>query len=247
MIEIALLGPPAATDSSGRELGALTSDPKRFALLGYLVISARESATLSEVLAGMFWPAVGRDAARRALRSALFQLRETIGERALVADETDALFVDPAQVTSDVAKFEAAVADGRFELATELYRGELLADTPTDSFGDEFAKWLTRERTRLRASALRAALGMVERAEQAGDIVAASYWAHQGCALSPDDEGLLQRAMALHFAAADRGGALRLYDSFARHVSIRFGTMPSAKSAALAAEIRAAPPPERAR
>lgn len=242
MIELTLLGLQTVRDSNGRELGSLAAQPKRFALLAYLAASGSGGFHRRDTLAAMFWPDLDQFAARRALRNTLYHLREVLGDGALVAQGDDALAIDPSGLTCDVTKLAAAVSEGRFEEAVNLYHGELLAGVHFANAGEAFEEWLSRERTRVIALVSRATRALVDRDEQAGNSAGAAYWAQRACVLAPDDESFLRRAMALHDAADDRGGALRLFDGYARHVSIQFDTKPSAESAALAARIRAGTP-----
>jgi DNA-binding SARP family transcriptional activator/TolB-like protein len=242
MIELTLLGLQTVRDSNGRELGSLAAQPKRFALLAYLAVSGSGGFHRRDTLAAMFWPDLDQFAARRALRNTLYHLREVLGDGALITQGDDALAIDPSELTCDVTKLAAAVSEGRFEEAVDLYHGELLAGVHFTNAGEAFEEWLSRERTRVIALVSRATRAMVDRDEQAGNRAGAAYWAQRACVLTPDDESFLRRAMSLHDAADDRGGALRLFDGYARHVSIQFDTKPSAESAALAARIRAGTP-----
>jgi DNA-binding SARP family transcriptional activator/TolB-like protein len=238
MIELTLLGLHTARDSDGRELGSLMAQPKRFALLAYLAIAGGDGYHRRDSLAAMFWPDLDQFAARRALRNTLYHLREAIGDEALITRGDEALAIDPTRLTCDVTRLEAAVSEGKFEEAVDFFRGELLAGVHFANAGEAFEEWLVRERARVVALVARAMRALVDRDERAGDVTSAAYWANRACALAPDDETLMRRAMSLHYAAGDRGGALRLYDSYARYVSIHFETKPSAESAALATRIR---------
>jgi DNA-binding SARP family transcriptional activator/TolB-like protein/tetratricopeptide (TPR) repeat protein len=242
MIELTLLGLQTVRDSNGRELGSLAAQPKRFALLAYLAVSGSGGFHRRDTLAAMFWPDLDQFAARRALRNTLYHLREVLGDGALITQGDDALAIDPSGLTCDVTKLAAAVSEGRFEEAVNLYHGELLAGVHFANAGEAFEEWLSRERASVIALVSRATRALVDRDEQAGNSAGAAYWAQRACVLAPDDESFLRRAMALHDAADDRGGALRLYDGYARHVSIQFDTKPSAESSALAARIRAGTP-----
>ncbi|MDQ2932674.1 MAG: hypothetical protein M3Y05_17875, partial [Gemmatimonadota bacterium] len=239
MIELTLLGLHAIRDPGGRELGSLPAQPKRFALLAYLVLAGGDGFHRRDSLAAMFWPELDQFAARRALRNTLYHIREAIGDGALITQGDEALTIDPAVITCDVTKLFAAAAAGRYEEAVDYYRGELLAGMHLANAGEVYEEWLTRERARVVEQVVRALRALVERDEKAGDGAGAAYWAQRICTLMPDDESFLRRAMSLHDAIDDRGGALRLYDSFARHLSIHFDATPSAESEALAARIRA--------
>ena len=180
MIELTLLGLQTVRDSDGRDLGSLAAQPKRFALLAYLAISGSAGFHRRDTLAAMFWPDLDQFAARRALRNTLYHLRETIGDGALVTQGDDAIAIDPAAITCDVTKLSAAVAEGRFEDAVDLYRGELLAGIHFANAGETFEEWLSHERARVIALVSRAARAMIDRDEQAGNVAV-----HPGWTLSP--------------------------------------------------------------
>ena len=79
----------------------------------------------------------------------LYHLRETIGDGVLITRGDDAVAIDPESLTCDVTKLEAAVSEGRFEEAVDLYRGELLAGVHFPNAGEVFEEWLSRERARI--------------------------------------------------------------------------------------------------
>jgi len=238
MIELTLLGLQAIRGSDGREFGSLAAQPKRFALLAYLAVSGGGGFHRRDSLAAMFWPDLDQFAARRALRNMLYHLRETIGDGILIAQGDDALAIDPARLTCDVTRLATAVAEGRYAEAIDLYRGELLAGMHFANAGEAFEDWLLRERRRVTELVLGAVGALVEREERANNAPTAAYWAQRACALAPDDEKWLRRAMSLLDASDDRGGALRLYDAFARRLAAEFESKPSAESAALATRVR---------
>jgi len=238
MIELTLLGLHAVRSSDGRELGALPAQPKRFALLAYLAISGGAGYHRRDSLAAMFWPEMDQFAARRALRNTLYHLREALGDDVIVVRGNDAVSIDPTLLTCDVTRLADAVEAGRYEEAVSCYRGELLAGLHVPAAGEEFESWLQQERARVTALVRQALVALTARDDQADDVSAAAQWAQRACTLVPDDEGLLRRAMSLLAEASDTGGALRLYDSYARHVAAEFDAKPGADTEALAARIR---------
>ena len=247
MIELTLLGLQAVRSSDGREFGSLPAQPKRFALLAFLAIAGGGGFHRRDSLVAMFWPDLDQFAARRALRNTLYHLREAIGDGILLAQGDDALSIDPTRMTCDVTKLATAVSEGRFEEAVDLYRGELLAGMHFANAGEAFEEWLSRERARVSELVLRAVGALVDREERARNDAAAAHWAQRACALAPDDEKWLRRAMTLLEQSDDRGGALRLYDAYARRLAAEFSSKPSAESAALAARIRDGTGPARSR
>ncbi len=238
MIELTLLGLHGVRSSDGREFDSLPAQPKRFALLAYLAISSGGGYHRRDSLAAMFWPEMDQFAARRALRNTLYLLREALGDGVIIARGNDAVTIDPALLTCDVTRLGEAVEAGRYEEAVDCYRGELLAGVHVPAAGEAFEEWLSLERGRTTALVRRALLALSEREEQAGNVSAAAYWAQRACALAPDDEGLMRRTMSLLAGASDTGGALRLYESYARHVAAEFDATPSAETEALATRIR---------
>ena len=237
MIELTLLGPHALRDSDGRELTSLPAQPKRFALLAYLALGG-SGYHRRDTLAAMFWPDMDQFAARRALRNTLYHLREALGDGVIITRGDDAVSIDPAMLSCDVTALVHAVANGRYEAAVECYRGELLAGVHFVNAGEAFEEWLSRERLRVTDLVKRAMHALVEREERAGNIPAAAYWAQRACALAPGDESWLRRTMTLLDQTSDTGGALRLYDTFARRLAAEFDAKPSAETQAVAKRIR---------
>jgi DNA-binding SARP family transcriptional activator/TolB-like protein len=247
MIELRLLGLHVLRGSDGRELTSLAAQPKRLALLAYLAIGGG-GYHRRDTLAALFWPDLDQFAARRALRNTLYHLREVLGDGVIVTRGDEAVSLDPAALTCDVTQLAEAVAAGRHAEAVERYRGELLAGVHVPNAGEAFEEWLSRERRRVVDLVLQAIGAVVEREAGTGDLATAAVWAQRACALAPDDERWLRRALALLEQGSDTGGALRLYETYARRLAAEFGATPSAETEALAARIRepaprpAAPP-----
>lgn len=239
MIELTLLGPHAVRGADGRELAALPAQPKRFALLAYLALGAGAGYHRRDTLAALFWPELDQFAARRALRNTLYHLREALGDDVIVARGDEAIAIDPAALSCDVAGLADDVDNGRFEEAVERYRGELLAGLHVPNAGEAFEDWLSRERRRMVELVLRALRALADRDASAGDHSAAARWALRACDLAPDDEGWLRCAMTLLEHASDVGGALRMYERYARRLSTEFGAVPSAETRELASRLRA--------
>lgn len=233
-----MLGLHGLRGSDGRELSALPAQPKRFALLAYLAIATGDGYHRRDTVAAMFWPELDQFAARRALRNNLYHLREALGDGVVIARGDDAISIDPAALTSDVARLREAVDAGRYEDAVNCYRGVLLEGMHLVNAGEAFEEWLSRERRNIDASLGRALGGLIDRDEQFGNIAAAAHWAERACALSPDDERSLRRALSLLERAGDIGRALRLYEVYAERLATEFAATPSAETTALAKRIR---------
>ncbi|HEY8062787.1 MAG TPA: BTAD domain-containing putative transcriptional regulator [Gemmatimonadales bacterium] len=237
MIELSLLGPHVVRGPDGREITSLPAQPKRFALLAYLALGSG-GYRRRDTLAAMFWPDLDQFAARRGLRHTLYHLREALGDGVIVTRGDDAVSINAAMLTSDVTRLGEAVDAGRHEDAVAAYRGELLAGIHFANAGEAFEEWLSGERLRVSDLVLRAVTALVERDEQADNFAGAAYWAQRACSLMPGDEHWLRRAMTLLDRGSDTGGALRLYDAYARRLAADFDATPSAESQALAARVR---------
>lgn len=238
MIELRLLGLHGLRGSDGRELGALPAQPKRFALLAYLAIGSGDGYHRRDTVAAMFWPDLDQFAARRALRNTLYHLRDALGDGVIIARGDDAISIDRAALTSDVARLREAVDAGRYEDAVNCYRGVLLEGMHLVNAGEAFEEWLSRERRNIDDALMRALDGLVERDEALGNMEAAAHWAGRACALAPDDERCLRRALSLLERAGDNGRALRLYEDYANRLAAEFAAAPSAETNALAERIR---------
>ena len=237
MIELILLGPHVLRGSDGREITSLPAQPKRFALLAYLALGSG-GYRRRDTLAAMFWPDLDQFAARRALRNTLYHLREALGDDVIVTRGDDAVSINGETLTSDVTRLGEAIDAGRYEDAVVAFRGELLAGIHFASAGEAFEEWLSAERRRVNDLVMRAVGALVERDERAGNFAGAAYWAQRACSVLPGDEHWLRRAMTLLDRGSDTGGALRLYEAYARRLAADFDATPSAETQALVARVR---------
>jgi DNA-binding SARP family transcriptional activator len=146
MLQIRLLG-----QFDIRVDGKRVTIPTRAAqsLLAYLVLTAGTSQR-REKLAGMLWPEITDENARKNLRQELWRIRKAISTRHsakndyLIADEMTLKFNREAEYWLDVAQMERPGLDLQSLIANlSLYQGELLP-----GFYDE---WITLERERVNA------------------------------------------------------------------------------------------------
>jgi len=238
MIELRLLGLHGLRGPDGRQLSGLPGQPKRFALLAYLAIGRGDGYHRRDSVAAMFWPDLDQFAARRALRNTLYHLREALGDDVIIARGDEAISINPAMLTSDVAQLRDAVDSHRYEEAVDCYGGMLLEGMHFVNAGEAFEEWLARERLNVTALVMSALGALIQRDELADNLSAAARWAQRACALDPDDERRMRVCMSLLERGGDTGGALRLYDTYARHLAAEFDAAPSAESVELAQRIR---------
>jgi serine/threonine-protein kinase len=238
MIQLRTLGGVDLRGSDGLALRSIVAQPKRFALLTYLALTNPQGFRRRDTLVALFWPELDQEHARNALRQALWFLRRSLGESAIVGRSEEELGVDPAVLRCDAAEFERACRGGRPAEALELYRGNFLegffvAEAP------DLEHWIEEERVRLRRLAGEAAWAVSEQHRLAGSHAAAAEWGRKAAAMFPDDEQAIRQLIVLLDQLGDRAGALRAYEEFAARLAREFETEPAAETRALARAVRA--------
>ncbi len=239
VITLTTLGTLDLRDAAGRDIRPLLQQPKRLALLLYLALESPRRFQRRDTLLALFWPDLDTEHARAALRRALYFLRQQLGDDVVVNRADDEVGVTPARLVCDAAEFDRLMEADDREGALALYKGPLLegffvAGAP------EAERWLDEQRRRLQ---LRAAEAAWVRAEQA-DVppAVAAEWARRAAAIAPGDEGGVRRLMTILVRAADRTGALRAYDDFARRLKQELDVDPDAETRALMSSIRSQAP-----
>lgn len=237
MIEFRVLGGAELTRIEGQRRESLGLQPKRLALLSYLMLARPGGFHRRDNLLALLWPDLDQAHARGALRAALHHLRHALGAAVLVTQGDEEVAIANEAVRCDAEAFERALGAGRPADAMELYRGELLAGLFV-SDAPEFEQWLDRERTRLRQRAAAAAWHLSEQEEAAGRRPEAAAWARRALAIEPYDEEGLRRLIRLLDRAGESAQALRAYEGFARDLSREFDLEPAAETAQLLAAVR---------
>jgi serine/threonine-protein kinase len=232
-----LLGDRPSDDAS-----PAAAQPKRLALLAYLALMSARGPVRRDVLLALFWPELGDEEGRRALRQGLHHLRRVLGEDVLLGAGEE-LSVDPARLRCDAVEFERLVAAGEPGPALSLYDGDFLAGFHVPDVAPELEEWVDRTRGRLRRKASAAAWAAADAAEASGDPGAALELGRRACELEPDQEGGWRRLMLLQDRTGDRAGALSTYGELVTRLRREFEASPSPETAALAARLRSAPPP----
>jgi len=238
MIELRMLGRLSLTGADGREVRGLLGQPRRLALLAYLAAASPQGFHRRDTLLALFWPELDQEHARAALRQALHVVRDALGGDAVTSRGDEAIGLDFAQVSCDVAAFERALRDGQLEEALDLYRGALLegffiSDAP------EFERWLETARARLQQAAAGAAEAMADRYESGNDLTRAVRWTRRSIELTPSDERLVRHLMVLLDRQGNRAAALEAYEALARRVAAEYDADPAAETKALLAAVRA--------
>jgi DNA-binding SARP family transcriptional activator/Tfp pilus assembly protein PilF len=234
-LRVLLLGSADLRDTSGIELVAILSQPKRLALLAYLLLAEGRRWHRRDQLVATFWPELDTEHARAALRRALYFLRRELGKGILTGRATEEIGLPPEMIWCDVIECWKALRAGDAERALELYRGDLLQGLYVAG-APEAERWLEVERTALREAAAKAAWELAD----AGSGAAAAGWAKRAAALAPLDEAAIQRLMRRLADLGDRTGALQAYDEFTRRLQADLQLDPDASTVALVQRLRAA-------
>jgi serine/threonine-protein kinase len=240
VIALDLLGGLALRLDPPGDAEALLSQPRRVALLAYLLLGGPAGFRRRDAIVALLWPEADQERARNSLRQGLHHLRRTLGAEVLVTRGTEEVGLAPGAIVCDVTEFLAATQAKDWERALALYPGDLLpgfhlTDAP------EFDQWLEEERTRLRALAVRGVGALVDQATAAGDLRAALGFAERALLLAPADETRAESLIRLFDRAGDRAGALAAYDSFTQRLKRDYELAPSPALVQLAEEIRRRP------
>jgi DNA-binding SARP family transcriptional activator/tetratricopeptide (TPR) repeat protein len=240
MIQLETLGRVRLKAESTADEGAQSAaQPKRLALLAYLALMSGGGTVRRDVLLALFWPELGDEEARRALRQALHYLRRLLGEHVLVG-AADELSVSTDQFRCDAVEFQQLVAAGEPGRALSFYQGDFFAGFHVPDVSAEFEEWVDRTRARLRRQASAAAWTAAGNAEAAGQRDESVSLGRRACEIEPDQESGWRRLMILQNRIGDRAGALRTFVELGERLRREFDADPSAETAALAAKLRAA-------
>ena len=235
MSQLLTLGRVRLIAAEGAESPA--AQPKRMALLAYLAVSSARGSARRDALLALFWPELGDEEGRRALRQGLHHLRRVLGQDVFLS-EGDEVRVREGVLGCDAVDFERMLDDGRPEQALALYRGDFLDGFHVDDVAPEYEEWVDRTRSRLRRRAANAAWASADAADAGGNGARAVELARRACELEPDQEGGWRRLMTLHERVGDRAGALRAYDELAARLEREFDARPAPETSALAESIR---------
>ena len=238
MIHLRMLGALELIDSSGREIDDFLTQPKRVALLIYLVLA--KGLARRDTLVSYLWPDLDHYHARHALRQAVYCLRSRLGEGIILTRGLEEVGVSPGGLLCDATELEAAYENGNMRRVMRLYRGELLPGFHVSKVTSEFEHWLDGERFRLRIKAQEAAGRLAAAREEEGNHVKAARWIRRWLTLDPTDEQALIRLMSLLDRSGNRAAALAEFESFRQRLAGEWGIEPSGEALTAVAELRAA-------
>lgn len=215
------------------------AQPKRLALLAYLAV-APPVGVRRDTLMALFWPEAAEEEGRRALRQALYYLRQFTGDGVLVSRPDETLAVVDGGLWCDAVAFEAAIGAGRATEALELYHGDFLEGVFASEVSPDFELWADQVRGRLRRRAAQALWAIADEEMLAAHPVAALDAARRARDLTPDDERGTRQLIVLLDRLGDRTGALRTYQELVERLAREFNAQPSAETRALGDALRSA-------
>jgi DNA-binding SARP family transcriptional activator/Flp pilus assembly protein TadD len=231
-LTLRLLGAAEIT-GTGRELATeLLAKPKTLALLAYLAMASPRGLHRRDVLLALLWPDSDSNHARNSLRQSLHLLRRHLPTGTLTSRGQAEVGLDPRDLDVDVTTFEELLDRGREADAMAVYQGTLL-----DGFSlfanTGFDTWLSGERERLQARAVRAAMVLAGRHELDGDHAGAAEWSRFALVRAPYDEELLRAVIELFVRRGDRAAATQVYRSAVDRIRTCLGVTVSAPTALL--------------
>ena len=238
MLRLITLGALDLKDARSRTIHDVLSQPKRVALLLYLVMEGRRAPVSRDRLLALFWPESDETRARNALSQSLHQLRRSLGADVIESHGASAVQVRAEALWCDAAAFDEAAGRGDSDLALDLYRGDFCPGLNASGSVD-LEHWLDQERGQLRRVAFDAARTLARKAADSGDLVTATRNAHRALLMHPDDEEDIRSLLLLLECSGDATGALRAYDDFARRLKAELDADPEPGTVRLAEAIRA--------
>ncbi len=238
-LRLTLIGSPSLVDQDGKDVRAVLAQPKRLALLAYLVAAQPAGFHQRDALLALFWPDFSQEAARAALNRAVYYLRQALGAE-VIQSRGDALAIDRSLLRADVFEIDEALARGDAIAALTLCRGELLAGFHVDDAA-EFERWLDTERQRLTGKVARSAIDAATGAERGGDLERAVSLGREACRLLPYSEPLMVDLLRRLEAQGNRSEALLVYETFAKRLKVDLDATTGPELRAVAERLRHGP------
>ncbi|MEA3245023.1 MAG: BTAD domain-containing putative transcriptional regulator [Gemmatimonadota bacterium] len=212
----------------------LLGQPKRLAVLAYILVAQREGIVSRDRVVGMFWPESDEVRARNALRQTVSFIRAALGRDVVESVGLHALRISSA-LACDAVHFEWLLDEGRREEALGAYGGEFLPGLHVPgSVG--FTSWVEARRAQFGHRAAKAAWDLSAAREAAGDAGGAAFWGKRALALSPFSESEVQRLLRLLTRLGDFGGALRAYRGLKDALEEELGVVPSPETLQLVSD-----------
>ena len=238
MITVQLLG-GASLRSGDTPVGGPPAQRHRVALLTLVVAAWPQPLSRDRAMA-LLWPERDVAGARRLLNLAVHVLRSALGDGAIVSTN-DGLLLDPSRLRCDLHELRAAVVARDDERVVRLYTGPLLDGFHLDDSTD-FSYWLDERRRELAHAYVDALLTLADRQERSGDVHGRVGTCRRLVTADPHSGVHAQALMHALHAAGDRAGAIQHASEHAHRLRADLDLDPDPEVAALAEQLRTAPP-----
>jgi len=207
LIEIRLLGHQSVKAADGSEVLSVSAQPKRLALLVYLILSNSDADRFvsRDSVLSFFWPESDQDHSRNTLNQHIFGLRGSLGSEAILSRGGNRLGVNPERIWCDAVEFRRAIRAKEWERALNLYDGEFLAGFYVSGV-PELEKWLDTQRLDCERRALEAGLALAREEKNSANWAEAVKWYRRATEIAPESESAI-KGLRLAIAEAENATA----------------------------------------
>ncbi|MFQ5538078.1 MAG: PAS domain S-box protein [Gemmatimonadota bacterium] len=203
-------------------LDTVRRQPKRFALLSYLVTHRPTPIHDRANLVGMFWPHLDQARARNSLSKALHFLRGALGSGVILSRGSSIVAIDPDQLSCDAWQFQQAAKRGEGLRVLQVLVGDFLPGVHASGAPD-FGSWVDQERHWYREEACAVGSKAVHDAVDRGRIHDARVAMTTLERIAPTDERVVRAALRTLVAAGDRAGAIERLERYEAWLRDEFG------------------------
>lgn len=233
-----ILAPTSITELEPARGLELLAQPRPTSLLIYLAAAHPGAFLRRDHLVTLFWPESGQEQARTNLRKLLHVLRRTLGDESIETRGDEDVRLAPGVMQCDLLEFEEDIHARRFARALERLGHTQPSDWIAVTGASALEDWASATRIRVASMASAAAWSLAQLSESDQDLTHAGQWARRAVSFAPEDERRLRRVIEMLERIGETAGALRLYETFERHLQCEFGATPSADTRALADRLR---------
>ena len=196
---------------NGESLSGAAAQRRLLAILAVVAASGEQGISRDKLLA-LLWSEGEPEKSRHALTQSIYHIRKALGVERIFLSGAD-LRLDATSITSDVAEFQQAIRDGRFEDAVAEYGGAF-----ADGFylnGDpEFEFWVAGTRARFARQYADALVRLSDQASQRNDRTTERRWIERLVVADPLDGTAVARLIGCMIAVGDRAAAIQCAQAY---------------------------------
>ena len=225
-----------SVDTGGAPGAGAAQQRKRLALLAVLAAAGHRGMSRDKVIAYL-WPDSDAEHGRNLLKQACFALRRDLHAPALFLGTLE-LRLNPEVVTSDIQRFEDALARGDPAQAVAVYGGPFLDGFYLGEAG-EFERWVEEERARWTTRICETLESLAAQAGATGDVRGCVRWWRGLTELDRLSSHAALGLLTALVAAGDRAAALEFGRAYTNVLRQELGTAPDAAITELLGRVRA--------